>query len=472
MTSTTPAFSALELRSVMAIALVFSFRMLGLFMIFPIFTIAIEQQWGDSVSAWQIGLALGIYGLTQACLQMPMGILSDRWGRKPLIVVGLLMFFAGSLLAALATNIEQLIIARALQGGGAIAAVLLAFLADLTSPQVRTRSMAIVGMGIGASFMLSLLLGPWVYSLGGLSWIFLLTAILAVVGIIMVIWLIPAKPMSASILHQIHWRDITHLFRQLNLWQLNLGVFCIHAALTCLFLFLPLLLLQQFDLNAAQHWRIYFPVMLLSLVFTVPLILLAEKHRRLRLSLQIAALLLLCTCLSLLGLIEQATEHTKSGLMIAFVLTLFFVGFNTLEAILPSLVSRLCPTRQRGTAMGMFSTCQFLGAFAGGSVGGLMLQQYGVSGVLFVVAAMLGMWFISSWIFPSVIMQSTKTLVIQPQQSVDQVERWSSQQAAVLEASYQAHDGLLVLKVISDEFQVEGFEADWYKHCQAKKRLE
>jgi MFS family permease len=322
-----------------------------------------------------LGLALGIYGLSQAALQIPLGWLSDRIGRKPVIVAGLLVFALGSLVAAQADTAAGIVLGRFLQGAGAIASTVMAMVADLTSEEQRTKAMAIVGASIGASFAIALVLGPVVAASGGLEAVFYLTAVLALSGIAVVLLRVPTP--ARLIEHEEVGARGVHVTRALadrQLLRLNFGVFTLHFILMACFLLIPTILEGSLQVPRGDHWQVYLPALLLSLLGMLPLMRLAEKGGRLREVFPAAIALVL---VALLGF-----AFTAAGPLFYVSLWLFFVGFNYLEATLPSLVSKAVFAGGRGTAMGIYSSCQFLGAFVGGAGGGYVLQHWGAMGLL------------------------------------------------------------------------------------------
>jgi MFS family permease len=359
-----------ERRTVASLAALYCFRMLGLFMVLPLLALYTADMPGATPTL--IGLALGIYGLTNGLLQIPFGWLSDRAGRRPVIISGLLLFALGSVIAATAGSIDAIILGRTLQGAGAISSTLMALVADSTREEQRTKAMAVVGMSIGLSFALALVLGPMVATLGGLPAVFWLTAALAVSGIALVILVIPpsaaavgfsrAAAGSSQRLIQRGWGD-------LDLVRLNFGVFVLHFILVAFFLVVPALIEQILGVERERHWVVYLPVLLLSLAGMVPLIMLAERAGRLR-PIFLLGIALVFVAIATLG-------YTASALLCYAALWLFFVGFNYLEATLPSLLSKAVAADSKGTAMGVFSTCQFMGAFAGGAGGGWLLEHMG-----------------------------------------------------------------------------------------------
>ena len=363
----------LERRTVGSLALLYSFRMLGLFMVLPLLALYAADMPGATPA--MLGLALGIYGLSQAALQIPLGWLSDRIGRKPVIVAGLLVFALGSLVAAQADTAAGIVLGRFLQGAGAIASTVMAMVADLTSEEQRTKAMAIVGASIGASFAVALVLGPLVAASGGLEAVFYLTAVLALSGIAVVLLQVPTP--ARLIEHEEVGARGVHLARALadrQLLRLNVGVFTLHFILMACFLLVPAILEGALQVPRGDHWQVYLPTLLLSLLGMLPLMRLAEKGGRLREVFPTAIALVL---VALLGF-----GFTAAGPLFYVSLWLFFVGFNYLEATLPSLVSKTVFAGGRGTAMGIYSSCQFLGAFAGGAGGGYVLQHWGAPGLL------------------------------------------------------------------------------------------
>lgn len=376
--------NASEKRSVAALASVYATRMLGLFMVLPVFVLLGDDLEGATPAL--IGLAIGVYGLSQALLQIPFGMLSDRFGRKRLLYIGLLMFAAGSVLAGASDSIYGVIAGRVLQGAGAIASVLMALLSDLTREEHRTRAMATVGISIGLSFSLSLVLGPLVGSAFGLSGIFYLTAVLALVAMVVVRQLVPQPVTRAT---SADLRPARQMLRQVltdgRLLRLDFGIFALHLVLTALFLVVPGLLQDQLGLASASHWWFYLSVMVLSFFAMVPFIILAEKKRQMKAVLCGAVVLLLLTTLALV--------KAPAGLGVAWlVLFAFFMAFNLLEASLPSLVSKESPAAAKGTAMGVYSTAQFGGAFLGGTLGGIVVGVAGVTGVVALMAGVLALW--------------------------------------------------------------------------------
>ena len=376
-----------ERRAVGSLALLYCFRMLGLFMVLPLLALYASDL--ADATPTMIGLALGIYGLTQAILQIPFGWLSDRIGRKPVIIFGLLLFALGSVIAAMADSMSGIILGRTLQGSGAIASTVMALVADLTREEQRTKAMALVGISIGLSFAVAMVLGPVVAAVGGLAGVFWFTAVLAAVGIGIVILLVPT-PHSASGDHQEEGARLGFIGRGLvdaGLVRLNFGVFVLHFILVACFLVLPGVLEQTFGVDREQHWMVYLPVLLLSIVGMVPLMILAECGKRPR-QMFLLGIALIFAAIGVLG-------FTATNLLFYGGLWLFFVGFNYLEATLPSLVSKTVFAGGKGTAMGVYSSCQFMGAFTGGAGRGWLLDHLGSgvrTGVCLALAA--GWWLV------------------------------------------------------------------------------
>jgi MFS family permease len=357
-----------ELRAVASLAAVFSVRLLGLFMIYPVFAEYARQLAG--ATPFKIGLALGIYGLSQGLLQIPFGLLSDRVGRKRMIVLGLLLFAAGSAVAAAASSIDGVILGRILQGGGAVGSVILALVADLTSEDSRTKAMAMVGMTIGGSFMLALVAGPVLAGLVGVAGIFWIMVGLAMVGIVITLFIVP-RPRALAV-HR-DTETVPSLLRSIlgngELRRLDFGVFALHSMLTASFLRVPALLRSSLGVDSHNQWLVYLPVLLVSVVIMVPAIIVAEKYRRMKTVFVAAvALLALSQCLFLAD---------AGAFMTVLALTVFFAGFNIMEASLPSLITKTAPPAGKGTAAGVFSTSQFLGIFVGGVGGGWIQARWG-----------------------------------------------------------------------------------------------
>ena len=379
------SFSKSETRATLGLAGIFSLRMLGLFMLLPVFSIYASAQY-EHATPLLIGVAIGIYGLGQAIFQIPFGLISDRVGRKPLIYFGLFLFAVGGAVAALADTIYGVILGRAVQGSGAIAAVTMAFLADLTRDENRTKAMAVVGMSIGLSFMLAMILGPVFASWLGLPGVFWITSLLALSGFAICYFWIPSAetlPCNAESLPVI--AQIKEVIKDPQLQRLNVGVFILHLVLTASFVVLPPVLMDYAGLEGADHWQLYLPVIGLSFFAMIPLILLAEKQRKIK-PVFVLAIFIMCIGLLMLVFDYQSLKGVARALFV------FFFAFNLLEALLPSLVSKVAPAGSKGTAMGIYSSGQFLGAFLGGVSGGALYGWIGPGAVFVVTACLVVIW--------------------------------------------------------------------------------
>jgi len=382
--------NATEKKSAASLAAIFGLRMLGLFLILPVFSTYAHGLNGALEHPELVGIALGAYGLTQALLQIPFGMMSDRFGRKPVIAAGMLLFAIGSVIAAMSTSIEGVLLGRIIQGSGAVAAAITALLADLTRDEHRTKAMATIGMTIGVSFAVSMALGPILNAWIGVDGIFWLTATMALLSILVVYFVVPDVKISKH--HSdsdVNTDSFGRILRDKNLLRLDAGVMILHASLTALFVVLPMVLadknLHLLSLN--EQWKLYLPVMLASFVFMVPLIIIAEAKRKMKQVFILSIALLLVAC------VMFAVGHA-SLLWIAMALLVFFTGFNTLEASLPSLVAKYAPAGVKGTAMGVYNTSQFFGAFMGGVLGGFLYQPaaQNYATVFWVVAVLFVLW--------------------------------------------------------------------------------
>lgn len=383
MTESPLHMSADERRAATALAGIYSVRMLGLFMILPVF--ALYAQGLEGVTPALMGMAIGIYGLTQAVLQIPFGMASDRFGRKHVIAFGLVVFAVGSLVAASADTITGVIAGRAIQGAGAVAAAVMALLADVTREEHRTKAMAFVGMSIGLSFLVAMVAGPLLNQWIGVPGIFGTTAVLALVGVALLYLTVPEPATLRS--HRDLAPALTQVRRVLTdpeLLRTDFGIFVLHMILTAGFVALPLAL-RDAGLAPADHWLVYLPVMVLAIALAVPFIIVAERRRGMKQVLVGAVAVLMLSELALV------TFH-DSVLGTALVMGLFFVAFNLLEASLPSLVSKLAPVDAKGTAMGVYSSAQFLGAFVGGWAGGRIFGDHGFEGLFLACAMVLLVW--------------------------------------------------------------------------------
>ncbi|MBV7419066.1 MFS transporter [Comamonas sp. CMM03] len=381
--------TSLERRSSASLALIFALRMLGLFLVLPVFALEAARYPGGDDPAL-VGLAIGMYGLTQAVFQLPLGLASDRWGRKRVIVAGLLVFAAGSLLAALADSVTGLLAGRALQGAGAVSAAVTALLSDLTRDSVRTKAMAMVGGSIGLTFALALVLSPLLAAWGGLPGIFSLTCALALAGVCAVLWVVPPEPRAHADAPR---AAPSELLRHTDLLRLNLGVFVLHTVQMSMWVAVPAMLVQA-GLAKAVHWQVYLPAVVLSFA-AMGLLFSMERKGRLRAALLGAIGLVLVVQIGLGMLAASGTIPTVWCM--ALLMFVFFCGFNALEASQPSLVSRMAPAPLRGTALGAYNTLQSLGLFAGGALGGALAKWAGTPALFASTAALCALWLLVSW---------------------------------------------------------------------------
>ena len=379
--------NSVEKKAAFSLATVFGLRMLGLFMILPVFAIYGPELTGFS-PIW-LGLAIGAYGLTQALLQIPMGILSDKFGRKPIILAGLVVFAIGSVVAAMSESIYGVVLGRALQGMGAIASAVLALAADLTREEQRPKVMATIGMFIGLSFTLALVVGPIVGESFGLSGLFWFTGILTIFAMVMIQFMVPNSVHKAPKGDNVAMvSQLGTLIKHPQLMRLNIGVFILHMALTACFIFLPTRLVDS-GLALEQHWQLYLPTLLCSFFFMVPFMIFAIKKQKEK-EMFMAAITLLAISLLMFAVLP----NTRSTL-VALVM-MFFISFNYLEATMPSILSRIAPAGVKGSAMGIFSSSQFFGAFAGGAIGGWLANSYDASMVFVVMSAVVVVWLVAA----------------------------------------------------------------------------
>jgi len=376
--------NAAEKRASFGLAGIYGLRMLGLFIILPIFALYAEHlPGGDNHTL--MGLALGAYGLTQAILQIPAGWLSDRFGRKPIIYTGLVIFAIGSFIAASADNIYWVIIGRAIQGAGAINAAVMALTADLTREEVRTKAMAMIGMTIGLTFSLSLILSPLLHGVLGVPGIFALTGVLAFAAIFLVRFVIPNPAITRFHTDtEASFAKFAEVLRNKDLLRLDFGIFTLHAILMSVFMQVPFVL-ESNGLDVSQHWQIYLPVMLIAFALMVPPIIIAETKAKMK-PIFMAAVSMALLAQTLL----MFTQHSVWGVAIA--LLIFFTAFNVLEATLPSMISKIAPLSAKGTAMGVYSSVQFLGAFFGAVMGGVLMQHLGGNAVFIFSMMLLALW--------------------------------------------------------------------------------
>lgn len=386
--------TAAERRASASLAAIFALRMLGLFLVLPVFALEAARLPGGDDAA-RVGLAMGMYGLTQAFLQIPFGLASDRFGRKPTIVAGLLLFALGSGIAAWAPDLTWLTIGRAVQGAGAISAAVTAFLADVTRDSVRTKAMAMVGASIALMFALSLVLAPLLAASIGLGGIFALTCALALAGIAVVVWVAPPEPALHRPSDMAQLRSgMAEVLRHAGLLRLNLGVFVLHAVQLAMWMAVPALLVQA-GLAKADHWQVYLPAVVASLVVMGGVLFPLERRGMLR-GMFLAAIGLIALVQA--GLWWVAGAGAAPGLWtLGALMLVFFVGFNTLEATQPSLVSRLAPAHARGAALGVYNTLQSVGFFVGGAVGGWLARVHGPTGLFAACGVAMLVWLVVAW---------------------------------------------------------------------------
>ena len=446
MSSDTLKLNPFEKRTAISLSLVFALRMLGLFMIMPIFAIYGQSLIGYS-PLW-VGLAIGAYGLTQAALQIPAGMLSDKVGRRPVIYGGLVLFAIGSLVAAFSDSVYGVTIGRALQGTGAIASAILALAADVTREQQRPKVMGMIGVSIGLAFAIAMMAGPILAPFIGLQGLFLITAAGAILGIIIVHTTIPnvvnKAPKSDTVANP---SMMLNLAKHPQLLRLNTGIFILHLTLSAIFVILPLSL-QSMHFNAEQHWKIYFPALLISFVLIIPMLISAAKKQRNK-HFYLASILLMSLSLIIMSVLQQ------SIILMFFAILLFFTAFNFLEASLPAFVSMLTPAGSKGTAMGIYSTHQFLGAFFGGIVGGLSYKLVGSSGLFLSLAGIMIIWFLLSLGMnnPSKIKTFTFTTKIKNQQHSDTIISQLVALKGALEVVVIAEEQIVYIKANTLTFQ-------------------
>ncbi len=430
-----------ERRAVATLAGIFGLRMLGLFLLLPVLALYAEQLQGNTPLL--VGLAVGAHGLTQAMFQIPYGLLSDRLGRKPVIAAGLLVFALGSVVAALADDIWGVIVGRALQGAGAIAAAVLALTADLTREEQRTKAMALIGISIGVVFIIALIAGPTLGARIGLAGLFWLTGALALAAIVLLWRAVPTPVRTARRGPDRNTpSEFAGVLRDPQLLRLDAGIFVLHLVMTALFVVVPLALVHHANLAVAAHWKVYVPVLVLSLAAVVPLIFLSTRKHLVARILRAAIMLLLVSQLILLF-------GYRSLPGVIFALWVFFWGFNALEAMLPSLISRVAPGDSRGAAIGVYNTFQFLGVFMGGVVGGWIYGAWGMSGVFVFCAVMLLVWLALALTAPALNLFDTRLLRVgrsAPEQARALAGRLSAV-PGVMEAIVIAEEGIAYLKV-------------------------
>lgn len=437
--------NTVEKKAAVSLASVFGLRMLGLFLIMPV--LAIYGQSYSDYSPMLVGLAIGAYGLTQAILQIPMGWASDRLGRRPVILAGLAVFVIGSVVAALADSLFWVVIGRALQGTGAIASAILALASDCARDEQRPKVMAVIGLCIGLSFALALVLAPWLGALVGMSGLFWFTALCAVLAMVLLLTVTPTPVNRAPKRDLLAVpAELKRLVRHPRLMQLNLGIFILHLVLTAWFVSLPLLLVDA-GLAASQHGWLYFPTLVLSFAVMVPMMIIALRRQKqlsvFRLSI---AMLVLALC--------AIAVFANNLLILALGVWVFFIGFNYLEANLPALLAQFAPAGSKGTASGIYTSCQFLGAFAGGVTGGWLTSKFGMTGVVLFCILLLVVWWLVSF---KMTLQTGIANVSFAQAPADQrgaieLAEQLAELPGVLEAVVLADEQTTYLKVQRDQF--------------------
>lgn len=441
-----------ERKATTALASIFALRMLGLFMIMPVFAIYGRELTGSTPAL--IGLAIGIYGLTQAILQIPIGLLADRMDRKRLIVQGLILFAIGGAVAAMSTSIWGVIAGRAIQGAGAISAVVMALLADLTREEQRTKAMSTIGMSIGLSFAVAFILGPFVAAHFGLSGLFWATSLLGVGGLFLLA-IVPTPTITLKQNADSYWLQLRQNFVHPELLRLNVGIFVLHLVMTASFVLLPHLLIDYAHLAPSQHGWVYLPIVLGGFIAAVPAIIIAEKKRKIK-QVFLFGIALLAISLAVLA---QGYQHYVNLLV---GISLFFIAFNLLEALLPSLLSKIAPAGNKATAMGIYSSGQFFGAFCGGVLGGILFAHYTIGVIYMVLVGFALLWLLLAATMQSPRFLHSMMLTIQPCSSSVATQLVHDLQglAGVEEVVVLATDGLIYLKVDKlsfDEKQVDGF---------------
>ena len=379
--------NALERRSTFALSSIFALRMLGLFMIIPVFSVA--GQFYQYATPTLIGLAVGVYGLTQAILQIPFSLIADRYSRKPLVVLGLLLFALGGAIAAMSETIYGVIIGRAIAGGGAVSAVVMALLADVTREEQRTKAMAMMGMSIGLSFVIAFSAGPWLTGLVGISGLFWVTTIMGLAAIAMLL-LVPKVTRHHRNFQQGYLPQLKQVLKMGDLNRLHLSVFTLHLLLTAMFIYAPPQLIEYAGLPLSSHGWVYLPLLVLSLFFAFPSIILAEKYRKMR------GIFLTAIGGIILGLIVMIFGF-ESKYILLIGLGLFFIAFNVMEALLPSWLSKAAPIQSKATAMGVNASSQFLGAFFGGMIGGQLLLLNNTAMGWSILTAVAIIWLLMSF---------------------------------------------------------------------------
>lgn len=410
--------NSLERRSTFALSSIFALRMLGLFMIIPVFSVA-GQSYQYATPAL-IGLAVGVYGLSQAILQIPFSLIADRFSRKPLVVLGLLLFAIGGAVAAMSDTIYGVIIGRAIAGAGAVSAVVMALLADVTREEQRTKAMAAMGMSIGLSFVVAFSLGPWLTSLVGISGLFWVTTIMGLAAIAMLL-LVPKVTRHHKNFQQGYLAQLKQVLKMPDLNRLHVSVFTLHLLLTAMFIYVPSQLIEFAQIPLAKHGLIYLPLLVISLFFAFPSIIVAEKYRKMR------SIFLTAIAGIILGLITLIFGYESKYILLTG-LGLFFIAFNVMEALLPSWLSKAAPIQSKATAMGVNASSQFLGAFFGGMIGGQLLLLNNTSMGWSILAGIALVWLLISFGLAQPRYLSSLVLALP---ETKQTDEWTSQLLAI-----------------------------------------
>ncbi|WP_313584931.1 MFS transporter [Acinetobacter variabilis] len=410
--------NALERRSTFALSSIFALRMLGLFMIIPVFSVAGQSY--EYATPALIGLAVGIYGLTQAILQIPFSLIADRYSRKPLVVLGLLLFALGGAIAAMSDTIYGVIVGRAIAGGGAVSAVVMALLADVTREENRMKAMAVMGMSIGLSFVVAFTMGPWVTGLVGISGLFWVTTVMGLAAIAMLL-MVPKVTRHHKNFQQGYLEQLKQVLKMGDLNRLHISVFTLHLLLTAMFIYVPSQLIEVAELPLSSHGWVYLPLLVVSLFFAFPSIVLAEKYRKMR------SIFLTAIGGIILGLLIMIFGFESKYVLISG-LGLFFIAFNVMEALLPSWLSKAAPIQSKATAMGVNASSQFLGAFFGGIIGGQLLLLNNTSLGWSILSAIAIIWLLVS--FGLAQPRYLSSLVLRLPES-KQTDEWTSQLLAI-----------------------------------------
>jgi MFS family permease len=450
---TADKMTPLERKASISLASIYGLRMLGMFLILPIFAIyATHYEGGNNIQL--VGMALGAYPMAQALFQLPYGMASDKFGRKNMILLGLLMLIIGSIVVALAGNIYMVILGRAIQGAGAVSAAVTALLADLTREEHRTKAMAMIGSTIGVTFAISLVLGPALAQWLGIAGIFWLTAILGVLAMLVIQFVVP-NPLISSFHSDASAAPakLKDVLQNGQLLRFNYGIFALHAAQMAMFIVVPFAIQNTSNMNVNQHWQVYLPILIGSFILMIPAIIVGEKKGLLKQVFVGAVALMLVAQLCFAGLIGSFWG-------VVFSLFAYFVAFNTLEASLPSLISKLAPAAAKGTAMGVYNTSQSLGAAAGSLVGGYLSHHYGFSAVFIFCAVLMGIWLLAS--FSMKTPPAVRTKMYHLGETTDARAATLTQAISALpfvhEAVAIAKEGMLIVKIktqmVSDEQEI------------------